>query len=316
LGSFHDQSFLLLFSKKEGLCLLSSSEAPLERATVNCHVLALNLPEGLNPMTPEERDIIGRFIARVGGAQQSGFSGSVPATQTALPPIDPEADRFIADQFNTNPQARYRITQMAFVQEAALAEAQNRIKRLEYDLQQAQQQQAQGGQRSGGLFGGLFGGGQSRPQPQPQYAPPPPQAVYPPGYQPGMFSGGGSGFLGSALTTAAGVAGGVLAADAITSMFSGVHGYGGGGWGGGGFGGGGFGGGEVINETVVNNYGPEDGGATADPWAGGGAAPDPSPSADPWSGGGGDAGGGDAWSGGGDSGGGWDDNSGGGDGGF
>jgi hypothetical protein len=278
-------------------------------------------------MTPEERDIIGRFIARVGGAQQGNFSGgsSVPATQTALPAIDPEADRFIGDQFNANPQARYRITQMAFVQEAALAEAQNRIKRLEYDLQQAQQAlqqaQSQGGQRGGGLFSGLFGGGQqqARPAYQPQYAPPPPQPAYPPGYQPGMFRSGGSGFLGSALTTAAGVAGGVLAADALTSMFSG-HGEG---FGGGGFGGGGFGGGEVVNETVVNNYGD----SGSDPWAGAGTAPD-APSGDwtsgggggdPWAGGGaapdvgGDSGG--DWGGGGD-GGGWDDNSGGGDGGF
>jgi hypothetical protein len=280
-------------------------------------------------MTPEERDIIGRFIARVGGAQQSSFSSggsSVPATQAPLPPIDPEADRFIADQFNASPQARYRITQMAFVQEAALAEAQNRIKRLEYDLQQAQLAAQQGQGQSRGFLGGLFGGGgqQARPAPPPQYAPPPPQPNYPPGYQPGMFRSGGSGFLGSALTTAAGVAGGVLAADAITSMFSGGHGMGGGGWGGGGFGGGGFGGGEVVNETVVNNYGPQDTGG-ADPWAGGGSAADPSSGNSGWGnaapdqgsdagwGGGGDSGGG--W-GGGDSGGGWDDNSGGGDGGF
>jgi hypothetical protein len=131
-----------------------------------------------------------------------------------------------------------------------------------------------------------------------------------------MFRSGGSGFLGSALTTAAGVAGGVLAADALTSMFSG-HG---GGFGGGGFGGGGFGGGDVVNETVVNNYGTDAGG---DPWAGAGTAPDAPASgwtdagaggSDAWSGSGDPAGGGD-W-GGGDSGGGWDDNSGGGDGGF
>ena len=186
----------------------------------------------------------------------------MPATQANLPAIDPDADRFIGDQFNANPAARYRITQMAFVQEAALAEAQNRIKRLEYDLQQAQQTQQQAAPQSRGLFGGLFGGGQQQgPAYQPQYAPPPPQPAYPPGYQPGMFRSGGSGFLGSALTTAAGVAGGVLAADALTSMFSG-HG---GGWGGGGFGGGGFGGGEVVNETVVNNYGPQDGSGGADP---------------------------------------------------
>jgi hypothetical protein len=265
-------------------------------------------------MTPQERDIIGRFIARVGGAQQFGSGGSVPATQTSLPAIDPEADRFISDQFNANPSARYRITQMAFVQEAALAEAQNRIKQLEYALQQAQQQQQQAPQQSRGLFGGLFGGGgQQQPnyQQQPQYAPPP-QPSYPPGYQPGMFRSGGSGFLGSALTTAAGVAGGVLAADALTSMFSGHGGgFGGGGFGGGGFGGG-FGGEEVVNnETVINNYGSSDG-AGADPWSGAGAAPDPGIGGDAWSGSGGADTGASDWSGGGDSGG-WDDSGGGGD---
>ena len=260
-------------------------------------------------MTPQERDIIGRFIARVGGASApGGFAGSVPSAQVAapaLPPIDPEADRFIADQFASHPEARYRITQMAVVQEAALAEAQNRIKQLDYQLGQATQalQQAQQATQSGqghGFFSGLFGGGsQQAPRyASPQYAPPP-QASYPPGYQPGMFGGGGgSGFLGSALTTAAGVAGGVLAADAITSMFE-PHGYGMGGFGGGfGGGGGGWGApGEVVNETVVNNYGDS---GQADPWSGGA---DPAGAqgggGDAWSGGaGGDDGGGSDWGGG------------------
>src|SRR5471030_2455191 len=124
-------------------------------------------------MTNEERDIITQFIARVGGATQpSGFAtGSVPATQPALPPIDLEADGFIGQAFTQYPEARYRITQLAFVQEHALVEAQNRIQRLEWELQQAQQaaQQAQqAGQRQGGggFFSGLFGGG------RPQAAPP------------------------------------------------------------------------------------------------------------------------------------------------
>ena len=251
-------------------------------------------------MTPEERDIIGRFIARVGGAAQSSFSGSVPATTAQLPPIDPEADRFIGEQLAAVPAARYRLTQMAFVQEAALTEAQNRIKGLEYQLQQVQSQP----QQSKGLFGGLFGGAQPQPQQQPyqqqpQYAPPPQPAYAQGGYQPGMFQQGGSGFLGGALRTAAGVAGGVLAADALSSMFSG-HNYGGG-FGGGGFGGGGFGGGgeEVINETTVNNYGPQDGGG-ADPWAGAGQSAPDAPASDAWSGSGDSGGSSD------DSGGGWD----------
>lgn len=219
-------------------------------------------------MTNEERDIITKFIARVGGAAPaSGFAGgSVPATQPALPPVDRDADTFIGQAFTQYPEARYRITQLAFVQEHALVEAQNRIQRLEWELQQAQQaaQQAQqAGQKSGGgFFGGLFGGGrqQSGPPPgsdprwggqgapgypggqqqqqQPNYqqsGPPPPQ--YPPNYQQGMFQQrGGSGFLGSALTTAAGVAGGMVAGNALMSLFSPHQGFGGGGFGGGGFG--------------------------------------------------------------------------------
>lgn len=210
-------------------------------------------------MTNEERDIIAKFIARVGGGpQQASFgAGSVPATQPALPPIDREADAYIAQLHNQYPEARYRTTQLAFVQEHALTEAQNRIQRLEWELQQAQQaaQQAQQpGQRSGGgFFSGLFGG--SRPQAAPpqgdprwgnqggqqqqqyyqQSAPPPPQ--YPPNYQQGMFQQrGGSGFLGSALTTAAGVAGGMVAGQALMSLFSPHQGFGSGGFGGSGSG--------------------------------------------------------------------------------
>lgn len=225
-------------------------------------------------MTNEERDLIEKFMARVGGAAQSGF-GSVPGSQPNLPAIDPQADQFIAQEFQKYPEARYRVTQMAVVQEAALVQAQNRIQQLQFQLQQAQQalqaaqQQSNAGQqKSGGFFGGLFGGGQAA---QPQAAPPPgwggrpaqapqyqPQPM-PYGMQPSMFRGG-SGFLGSALTTATGVAGGMLAANALTSLFSGHHD--------GGMDATGMGG--ASNETIVNNYGD----AGADPFAGAGVQPD------------------------------------------
>ena len=221
-------------------------------------------------MTNEERDIIGQFIARVGGAPRpaSFAAGSVPAVQPALPPIDRDADAFIGQAFAQIPEARYRVVQLAFVQEHALAEAQNRIQRLEWELQQARQQaqQAQAQPASGGgFFSGLFGGG-ARPQaapppgPPPQGAPPqgdprwggqgagypggqpqqayypqpaPPQPQYPPNYQQGMFQQrGGSGFLGSALTTAAGVAGGMVAGEALMNLFSPHQGMGGSGFGG------------------------------------------------------------------------------------
>ncbi|QNT79569.1 DUF2076 domain-containing protein [Entomobacter blattae] len=189
-------------------------------------------------MNNDEKELIANFFARVSG-QQSGTAGSVPAT---LPPLDPEANRFIQENIQKYPESAYRITQMAVVQEAALAEAQNRIRHLQWELQQAQhyvQQQAAarvGSQPSGGgFFRTLFGGGAaassasappsgwggqpSAPPPQQRYAPPT-QAAYPPGYQPGMFQRQGSGFLGSALSTAAGVAGGVMVGNALTSLFS------------------------------------------------------------------------------------------------
>lgn len=183
-------------------------------------------------MNDDERRIISQFVERIAGASPAPAApgpwggSSVPATQSRppLPPVDREADALIADLFSRYPEARYRITQTAFVQEAALVEAQNRIRQLEWEVQNAQAQ-AQSAQqpRSGGLFGGMFGGGGSRPSPQ---MPPPPQPVYPPGYNPGMLQQqrGGSGFLGTALTTAAGVAGGMVLGNMLMNAFSGSHG--------------------------------------------------------------------------------------------
>ena len=141
-------------------------------------------------MTNEERDIIREFIERVGGAKQASGFGSVPSSAPPLPPIDSEADALIKELFAKYREAPYRLTQTAFVQEHALAAAQNRIKRLEWELEQARQVQQQAQQQApaqgGGFFSSLFGGGQPRRPAQPQYgqggpgpqwgqgAPPPP----------------------------------------------------------------------------------------------------------------------------------------------
>ena len=190
-------------------------------------------------MTPEERDIISRFVQRVAG---SPAPGSVPATTAAapLPPLDYEADQHLASLFQQYPEARYRITQLAFGQEQALQGAAQHIQALEQQLAAARQGQGQyqqgqgqpGGQPSG-FFSRLFGGapqqqGQapySQPYQQPAqgYAQQQPGfGAAPPGYgQQGMMAQrGGSGFLGSALTTAAGVAGGMLAFNAIEGLFT------------------------------------------------------------------------------------------------
>jgi len=205
-------------------------------------------------MTNEERDIITQFIQRVSGAAPAAQAGSVPAGGApALPPIDKEADALIGELFAKYPDAKYRLTQTAFVQEHAMMEAQKRIQSLEAELQQARAQ-PQGpaeAPKSGGFLSGLFGGGsrpaapapapvwnQGQPQQkqyaqpqygQPQYAPPPPQ------YAPAMMQQGGSGFLGSALRTAAGVAGGVVAGNLLMDAFSGHGGGEGASFGGGGF---------------------------------------------------------------------------------
>ena len=228
-------------------------------------------------MNDEERRIITQYVERVAGAAPapaaaSPWGGSVPATQARppLPPVDREADTLISDLFTRYPEARYRITQTAFVQEAALVEAQNRIRQLEWEVENAQNQAQSAQQSRGGLFGGMFGGG-ARPQPR---MAPPPQPVYPPGYNPGVLQQGrgGSGFLGTALTTAAGVAGGMVLGNMLMGALSG---HGGAAQAAGFEGGGGFG------QEAVPTSSPwtDPGSAAADQgWGGGGqdasAAPD------------------------------------------
>jgi hypothetical protein len=168
--------------------------------------------EAWNSMTDEERQIISGFIARMAGQPQA-TPGRPPATGSQpLPPVDPEADRLIAELFERYPEARFRITQTAFVQEHALREAHNRIQELEWQLQAAQAQ-AQA-QQSRGLFG--FG----RPR-QPQLPPRPTPLPAAPGAQALAANQGRPGFLGGALATAAGVAGGILLGNALMAMFSG-----------------------------------------------------------------------------------------------
>lgn len=298
-------------------------------------------------MTDEERRIISEYVARVAGAvpppaAPSGpwgqAGGSVPQTQAPqpLPPVDPVADQFIGQLFQQYPEARYRITQTAFIQEAALVEAQNRIRQLEWERDQARAQAQQAAQQQaprqgGGFLGGLFGGGASQQRPaQPAYPPqgyaPPPQPQYPPGYNPQAFQPQpqqqGPSFLGGALRTAAGVAGGVVVGNMLLNAFShhndanaaaAAGGFGGG------FGGLGGGGSPWTNTAAPQLGGGWDqGGGFKDPsGADKFAAPAPAPDATPanWGGDGNPGHGGDegSGSGGGDWGGGGGGDDGGGD---
>lgn len=120
------------------------------------------------------------------------------------------------------------MTQAILIQEAALKKLNEKVSALESQVAQLQQQQQQQpAQSSGGFLSGLFGSGsrQQPPvqQPQQQQQSPwnsapqqPAQQQYAPAQAPAPR---GTGFLGGALQTAVGVAGGVVMADMLTSMF-------------------------------------------------------------------------------------------------
>jgi hypothetical protein len=186
--------------------------------------------EDKDPMTDEERRIITAFVERIAGAAPiqgppSGPWGATGAAQVPdLPPLDPEADRLIADLFARHPEARYRLTQTAFVTEAALIEANNRIQQLEWEAENARRQgQAQAAQAGGGgMFGGLFGGRSNAQMPPPM--PPRPRPQYPAGHNPQALAQqgrGGMGFLGTAAAAAAGVVGGMMLGNMLMSAMGG-----------------------------------------------------------------------------------------------
>jgi uncharacterized protein len=209
-------------------------------------------------MTPQEKDLIQTVfdrLARAGGGAK-----------------DAEAESFIQEQVRRQPDAAYGLTQAVIVLEAGLKQAEQKIAELQRQLDDGR---AGAGSSGGSFLGGSPWGGSSVPrsgpatQPQPAYSPQPtyyqpqPQPQQPwPGAAPqgGPWtpqpSGGGS-FLRNAATMAAGVAGGTLIAEGLSSMFG--HHYGGYGGFGGGFGGGP----EIIEErpeiieertTINNNY--------------------------------------------------------------
>eukprot|EP01037_Dinobryon_pediforme_P006957 gene6957-7033_t len=187
-------------------------------------------------MTPDEKQLLAGLFDRL--------------RATSTDPRDAEAEAFINSAMVQTPGAAYILAQTVLIQEQALSAANQRI------LQLQQPQQQSGASFLGGIGKSLFG--QTAPQQQPAYAPQqpayaPPQPNYAP--QPVQQQAGPwgasapSSFLGGALKTAAGVAGGVMLAEGISSLFRGGHGmmsgiagpsfgqdYG------------------MGNETIVNNY--------------------------------------------------------------
>jgi hypothetical protein len=165
-------------------------------------------------MRPEERNLIQDLFDRIG--------------DTSTENNDRDAERLIRDAVARNPNAPYVLVQTVLLQEEALRQAEERMRQL----QEAQAAGDDGGSRSFLDSGRRVGqGGGSVPNAgiqqderdsfrrpddprsaQPSYAQPAPQTA-----------AGGGGFLSSALSTAGGVAGGMLLVDGIRSLFGGGH---------------------------------------------------------------------------------------------
>jgi hypothetical protein len=270
-------------------------------------------------MTPQERELITTLLGRLKGA-----SGQ---------PKDPEADALIRQAIAEQPDAPYYLVQTVLIQDLSLHQAQNQIAELQRQLAEANAAKSSGTSFLGSLFGA-----RSSPAPAPagsvpsagpwargpQVAPPQPPAgpgyaqpgYAQPGYaQPGPAAGGaagglmgamggmggGGGFLRSAAATAAGVAGGALLFQGISSMFG--HGYAN-------SLNGGMGMTPGLGDSVVNNYYGDSGGSAGGDYGGGGDAGYAGGGGD-YGGGGDAAGGGTDYAGGGDYGGGGDSGGGG-----
>ncbi|MVV50168.1 DUF2076 domain-containing protein [Pseudomonas sp. PB120] len=166
-----------------------------------------------------------------------GLFSRLQQAETNSAPRDAQAEARIKEHLTRQPAAGYFMTQAILVQEAAIKslDEQNKqlalqVQQLQAELQSARAQAPAAAPASGGFLSSIFGGGSRDPQPAPApSAPPstggwreparpsfntqPPQQNYAP-QQPV-----GSGFLGGALKTAAGVAGGVMLAQGISSLF-------------------------------------------------------------------------------------------------
>lgn len=176
-------------------------------------------------MNDQERQIISDIFKRL--------------EQVANQPRDPEAERFIAEKVRQQPYAPYAMAQALYVEEQALANLNAEVEHLRAEVERLRRQP------QGGFLSGLFGGGSRQPEP-PRHGPawggrPSPHAQQPYGGgmgAPGPMAGGpwgggmmqprGGGFLQSAMATAAGVAGGMMIANALSSAFGGDEAAGGG----------------------------------------------------------------------------------------
>ena len=175
-----------------------------------------------------------------------GLFGRIRQAEDPSQPRDAQAQACIEQHLRQQPAAPYYMAQAILVQEAAIKRLDEQNKQLEAELKQAraQAEAAQAGTGAPGSGGGGFlssifgsGGRNAAPAVQPQRPSAPPAAsgggwrepsapgfgqpqAPQPGYGAAPARSGASSFLGGAMQTAAGVAGGVLLAQGISSLFN------------------------------------------------------------------------------------------------
>lgn len=181
-------------------------------------------------MNSEEQTLIDGLFARLKQAE------------TDSAPRDAQAQARIMEHLAQQPAAAYYMAQAILVQEAALKQLDEQNKQLQNDLKQARAQVAATAPGSGGFLSSIFGSGTREAQAAPAQAPAPstsgggwrepsrssfsgqpgvaPQRGYAPPPVAAAPARASSSFLSGALQTAAGVAGGVMLAQGISSLFN------------------------------------------------------------------------------------------------
>lgn len=152
-------------------------------------------------LSPQDRSAIEGLFDRLAEIEQR------------TPPRDAEAEALIRQRVGEQPGAPYYMAQTILVQEAALAEARERIAELE---RQAERRES----GAGGLFGGFFGDDRDRNRRPERDTRDLPQRTRGPWDRQDDYQRGGGGFLAGAAQTALGVTGGILLGQAIGSIFS------------------------------------------------------------------------------------------------
>ena len=162
-------------------------------------------------MTPEERQLITSLFDRL--------------RSFGRPEKDKQAEALINQSVGAIPDVPYMLVQSTLIQEQALETANARLQEAEERVLELEEELQRRRSGSGSFLGGLFGG-RGTTDHAPSASPPGSQSPWswpgsPSQQLPTTAAPAPGGFMRSAMTTAAGVAGGMLAAGALRDMLGG-----------------------------------------------------------------------------------------------